>query len=113
MALSVKDIIIAKISSEDSFNNRFVVQRVIDHQFTEANEALNHNHEVEISGFGKFIFKEQRAVKLLPNLQRTVVEYNKKLKDPNLDHKEKINLNKRIVTINGVIKYLINKLENK
>jgi len=42
-----------------------IIDSVITHQFDSANDALNTNKSIEISGFGKFYFNEKRAVKLM------------------------------------------------
>jgi nucleoid DNA-binding protein len=50
------------------------IDAVVTHQFDSANDALNVNKSVEISGFGKFFFNDKKAVtqynKLL-NIKRT------------------------------------------
>jgi DNA gyrase/topoisomerase IV subunit B len=42
-----------------------VIQAVISHEFQSANEALLNNNSVEISGFGKFVFNEKKAHKMM------------------------------------------------
>lgn len=42
-----------------------VIEAVVNHQFEEANKALKNNKSVEISGFGKFIYKIPAATKRL------------------------------------------------
>jgi hypothetical protein len=41
---------------------------VINHQFQSANEAMDLNNSLEISGFGKFYFNEKKATKRLGQL---------------------------------------------
>ncbi len=42
-----------------------IIDAVITHQFEAANEALKSNNTVELSGFGKFIYKVKKAQKKL------------------------------------------------
>ena len=42
-----------------------VISSVISHQFQSANEALSNNNSLEISGFGKFLFNEKKAHKVM------------------------------------------------
>lgn len=42
-----------------------VISSVISHQFQSANEALSNNNSLEISGFGKFLFNEKKAQKMM------------------------------------------------
>ena len=38
-----------------------IIDQVINHQFDSANDALNTNDTLEISGFGKFFFNTKKA----------------------------------------------------
>jgi hypothetical protein len=40
-----------------------VITTVITDQFDQANDALNTNDQVEISGFGKYVFNRKKAIK--------------------------------------------------
>jgi putative NADH-flavin reductase len=46
------------------------IETVINHQFQSANEAMDTNNSIEISGFGKFYFNEKKAKKRLEDLTR-------------------------------------------
>jgi len=59
-SLSVKDFLIRTLSVKLAMNNK-VIEAVINHQFQAANDALDSNISVEISGFGKFVFNEKKA----------------------------------------------------
>lgn len=41
------------------------IEAVINHQFISANQAMDTNKSVEISGFGKFMFNEKKAARRL------------------------------------------------
>lgn len=59
-SLSVKDFLIRTLTVKLAMNNK-VIESVINHQFQTANDALDCNTSVEISGFGKFVFNEKKA----------------------------------------------------
>ena len=52
------------------------IDDVINHQFNSANEALKYNNSVEISGFGKFLFNQKKAIKRLNALLSKEELYN-------------------------------------
>ena len=68
MSMSVKEWIIKKMSINMVISEK-VIDAVVVHQFDSANDALNINKSVEISGFGKFYF----------NAKKALVQYNKLL----------------------------------
>jgi hypothetical protein len=59
-SLSVKDFLIRTLAVKLAINEK-IIEAVVNHQFKTANEALDSNMSVEISGFGKFIFNEKKA----------------------------------------------------
>ena len=61
ISLSIKDFIIRKMSIKMSLPEK-VIETVINHQFQSATQALLDVKSVEISGFGKFLFNEKKAV---------------------------------------------------
>jgi nucleoid DNA-binding protein len=64
VSLSVKDYLIRKMAVKLRVSEK-VIESVVNHQFSSANEALKHNKSIEISGFGKFFFNEKKALKKL------------------------------------------------
>lgn len=60
--LSMKDYLIRKLAVKLMTPEK-TVEAVINHQFQSANEAMHINKSVEISGFGKFIFNEGKAIR--------------------------------------------------
>lgn len=107
--LSVRDYIVRRVApqlllSEDTVNS------VISHQYSSANEALNHHNEIEISGLGKFIFASKRCVYKL--------EYFKNMLEESIVLKEKEPerqnyYNKKIATATDAISYIEKKLNNE
>lgn len=61
-SLSVKDFIVRTLTVKLAMNSK-IIEAVINHQFQGANEALDLNNSVEISGFGKFVFNERKSEK--------------------------------------------------
>ena len=67
LSLSVKDYIIRKMSIKMKLTEK-VIDNVVTHQFSSANEALVKNKSVEISGFGKFVFNDKKAISKMAKL---------------------------------------------
>ena len=59
--MSVKEWIIKRMSINMVISEKTIVA-VVTHQFDSANDALNINKSVEISGFGKFYFNQKKAL---------------------------------------------------
>jgi hypothetical protein len=66
-SLSMREYLIRTLAPKLMLSEK-VIDTVIAHQFSEANEALRHNHSVEISGFGKFFFNHKKALKKMDTL---------------------------------------------
>lgn len=75
ISLSVKDFIIRKMAVKLMMSEK-TIDDVINHQFNSANEALKYNNSVEISGFGKFLFNQKKAIKRLNVLLSKEELYN-------------------------------------
>jgi nucleoid DNA-binding protein len=75
ISLSVKDFIIRKMAVKLMMSEK-MIDDVITHQFNSANEALKYNNSVEISGFGKFLFNQKKAIKRLNVLLSKEELYN-------------------------------------
>lgn len=67
VSLSVKDYIIRKLSIKMKLTEK-IIDNVVSHQFSSANEALIKNKSVEVSGFGKFIFNDKKAITKMAKL---------------------------------------------
>lgn len=59
---SVKDFLIRKMSVK-MLIPEFTLDAVVSHQFHSASQAMLTNKSVEISGFGKFLFNDGKAIK--------------------------------------------------
>ena len=69
ISLSMKDWLIRKLAPKLLVSEK-TIEAVINHQFQSANEALAQNKTVEISGFGKFIFNDKKAVKKMETYEK-------------------------------------------
>lgn len=76
-SLSVKEYLIRKMSIKLNTPEK-VIDSVITHQFQSATQALNTSKSLEISGFGKFLFNDKKAVAKMAKLEgqkRTLEEH--------------------------------------
>ena len=78
--MSVKEWIIKKMSISMVISEK-TIDQVINHQFDSANDALNTNDTIEISGFGKFLFNNKKAIKKLEALHAKVIAMERILAD--------------------------------
>jgi hypothetical protein len=88
-----------------------IIDSVVTHQFDSANDALNVNKSVEISGFGKFFFNSKKAItqynKLL-NIKRT---YENALADDNITDTKRNALELKMQIVESSIKTLKPKID--
>ena len=83
ISMPVKDYLIRMMSLKTN-TPVATLDAIISHQFEAANEALKTNNSVEISGFGKFVFKLKTAHKKLERLLSNRNFWQKELEDPTL-----------------------------
>ena len=67
ISMSVKDYLIRTLAVK-MLTSEKTLEAVVNHQFQSANEAMGTNKSVEISGFGKFLFNDKKAVKKMEKL---------------------------------------------
>jgi nucleoid DNA-binding protein len=74
-SLSIKDYIIRKMSIKFNTSEK-IIESVVNHQFQSATLAFNDQKSVELSGFGKFLFNEKKAIKKMETMliQKQVLE---------------------------------------
>jgi hypothetical protein len=74
-SLSIKDYIIRKMSIKLNTSEK-IIEAVVNHQFQSATLAFNDQKSVELSGFGKFLFNQKKAVKKMETMliQKEVLE---------------------------------------
>jgi nucleoid DNA-binding protein len=64
MSMSVKEFLIRTLTVKLAKNEK-IIEAVVNHQFQSANEAMDLNGSIEISGFGKFMYNQNKAKKKL------------------------------------------------
>jgi hypothetical protein len=69
ISMSVKDYLVRTLAVKMMISEK-LIETVVNHQFQSANEAMDTNNSIEISGFGKFYFNEKKAQKRLTDLNR-------------------------------------------
>lgn len=79
----MKDFLI-RVMSVQLMRSERVIEQVINHQFTSASEAMKANDEVELSGFGKFIFNRKKALKKLDKLEGQIGNFSLQRNNENL-----------------------------
>lgn len=111
--MSIKETLIKKTSFNTMVPEK-TVDVIISHQFESATEALRKHSSVELSGFGKFLFNEKKALKKLESREKIKSGYIKKLEEPLSEEKRK-STEVRLISIEKEILILNNKLygENK
>jgi len=81
MSADIKNLLVRTTAVKLSINEK-LVEKVIDYQFQSANGAMGAHHTVELCGFGKFIFNNNKAKKKLVSLQKTVEILQNELDNP-------------------------------
>jgi hypothetical protein len=88
-----------------------VIDSVVVHQFDSANDALNVNKSVEISGFGKFYFNDKKAVAQYNKLLAIKSTYEKALLDENITATKKNAIELKMQIVDSSIKTLKPKID--
>lgn len=101
ISLSVKDWIIRKMAVKLMMNEK-TIETVVNHQFQEANDALLRNNSLEISGFGRFVFNEKKAIKMLAKYESQKALFEKWVEDPERQNKRAANQAKLQTALDGI-----------
>lgn len=104
-SMSVKEWIIKKMAINMVISEK-VIDAVVVHQFDSANDALNVNKSVEISGFGKFYFNDKKAVTQYNKLLNIKKTYESNLEDENLSPTKRNALELKLQIVESSIKTL-------
>jgi hypothetical protein len=103
ISMSVKDYLIRTLAVK-MLTSEKTIEAVVNHQFQSANEAMDTNNSLEISGFGKFYFNEKKAKKRLADLCAKRDAMAKIVADESLPeqrrNRSKVTLEKTEVSIN-------------
>jgi hypothetical protein len=88
-----------------------IIDSVVTHQFDSANDALNVNKSVEISGFGKFYFNQKKAVTQYNKLFNIKQAYENMLLDENITATKRNAVELKMQIIESSIKTLKPKID--
>ena len=108
--MTVKEWIIKRMSINIIVSEK-VIDQVITHQFDSANDALNTNDSLEISGFGKFLFNTKKANARYAKLLSIKESYENILADVSISDKKKHSTELRMITVTNDIKMLKSKIK--
>ena len=108
--MSVKEFIIKRMSISLVVSEK-IIDNVIQHQFDSANDALNTNDTVEISGFGKFFFNTKKANTHYNKLLAMKQAYENTLADTSITEKKRHSTEQRMITVLSDIKMLKPKIK--
>ena len=109
--MSAKDYIV-RILSVDMAIPEKTIAAVVAHQFQSANEAMDLNKSLEISGFGRFMFNDKKAIKKMATLEKRLASYTEQLQQNNLTEANIAKLTEIIRVINKQIVQLKPKLNH-
>jgi hypothetical protein len=104
-SMSVKEWIIKKMAINLVISEK-IIDQVITHQFDSANDALNVNESIEISGFGKFLFNGKKANIHYNKLLQIRQAYENTLADQSITDKKRHSTELRMITVLNDIKIL-------
>jgi hypothetical protein len=108
--MSVKEFIIKRMSISLVVSEK-IIDNVIQHQFDSANDALNTNDTLEISGFGKFLFNTKKANTHYNKLLAMKQAYENTLADPSTTEKKRHSTEQRMITVLNDIRILKPKIK--
>jgi nucleoid DNA-binding protein len=111
-SMSIKEYLVKRIAVNkvwDKMISEKTIDAVISHQFDSASAATATNNSIEISGFGKFMFNEKRAIKQMQKYTEQIAYYSKMLSSE-LTEAERRNTEMRLESINNNVKALKPKL---
>lgn len=112
LSLSVKDYIIRKMSIKMKLTEK-VIDNVVTHQFSSANDALVNNKSVEISGFGKFVFNDKKAISKMAKLHVQKGIFENMIDSGDLSEQRKASTMVKLQNVLLMIETLKPKIENE
>ena len=104
-SMSVKEWIIKKMAISMVVPEK-TIDAVVTNQFDSANDALNVNDSVEISGFGKFYFNKKKAQAQYDKYVRIKQSYENMLADDSITDKKRHSTEQKLISISNDIKIL-------
>jgi len=77
-SMSHKEYLVRALSIKLAMSEK-TIEAVVNHQFQSANEAMDVNHSLELSGFGRIVFNNKKAMKKLAALEAKLEKANNQL----------------------------------
>lgn len=111
-SMSIKEWIIKRMSLNMVISEK-IIDQVVTHQFDSANDALNTNDTLEISGFGKFLFNKKKAQLHYNKLLQIRQAYENTLNDESITDKKRHSTELRMITVLNDIKILKPKINDE
>ena len=105
ISMSVKDFLVRTLAVKMMMSEK-TIEAVVNHQFQSANEAMDLNNSLEISGFGKFYFNEKKATKRLGQLNAKKQAMEKIIADDNTSEQKKRSSNVTLEKTEALINLL-------
>ena len=87
-SMSVKDFLIRKLAVQLMVSER-VIEAVVNHQFQSANEAMQRNDSVELSGFEKMLFNKKKALKKMEKMQSKIRVFTEQMENEQLSEQKR------------------------
>mgnify|MGYP001291896786 CR=1 FL=1 len=109
-SLTIKDFIIRKMSVK-MLIPEFTLDAIVSHQFQSASQAMLITKSVELSGFGKFIFNNKKAVKKMEKLLSQKHLYERLMNDDSLSEQRRNNARLKYESVTLNISVLKPKIE--
>ena len=110
--MSMKDWLIRRLAPKLMLSEK-TLEAVINHQFQSANEALLNNKTVEISGFGKLIFNDKKALKRMAMLKAMQIALEKQTQNLELDENKRRIAGVKLQSVTDAINALKPKITNE
>lgn len=87
-------------TSVKAMQSEYIVEKIISHQHKSINKAFKRTHEVEISGFCKFLLSQTKLKKKIKRTEYMLSTFQKKLSSNPEDEEAKswIEINQRIIS---------------
>lgn len=76
--MSHKEYLVRTLSVKLAMSEK-LIETVVNHQFQSANEAMDVNHSLEISGFGRILFNNKKAIRKLAGYEKKLEKAKQQL----------------------------------
>lgn len=105
----IRDFIQRRMSVDVAIEEE-IIKKVITHCFGSAHDAFSNNDSIEISGFGKFIFNRNRAIKYKNKLE-SQIKYFTEVMSMNVSERKKDATEARLKALKKNLELLNKRME--